>query len=806
MLTSQNWLKEFYNFTWTPQEISDILTMLGIEVEAIHDQGGKFDGFITAKVLEREKHPNADKLSVCKVFTGSEERTVICGASNVAAGQTIILATEGAIVPSNGMKIERRSVRGVESQGMICSETELGLGEDGSGIMVLPEETEIGQPLAKFLKLTDVIYDTSITPNRADCLSHFGLARELAAYGGTPLQLPTADLIESGNPVSDVLKVIIEDAEKCPRYAARVVKNVKITDSPEWLKNRLEAVGLRPRNVVVDVTNFVMYECGQPLHAFDLDTVAGNTIIVKTARDGEKFTTLDSKERTLDSEMLMICDAEKPVAIAGVMGGENSEISDTTTNILIESAYFAPSSVRRTSKKLAIQSDAAYRFERGVDMGAVIYALDRAAQMIATLTGGEIQRGIIDVYPQPLLKTVITLRYQRAADIIGVEIQASQMQDILRNLGFTFKNSDGNSLEVEVPTHRVDIFGEIDLIEEIARMYNYDYIPVDGALAISFGSENIPAELAPVTFKNKMREYFVQQGFREIVTQNMIEPRAAQLFTEDYVKIANPLGEELSAMRPSLVPSLLKTIERNVRLGAKDLQLFETGTIFYKTLKPESQRVSGYGEREKFIFAISGDAHPMQWGAKSARMDFYDIKGILENLISVMRFKNLTFKRIEKDQNPAFSQNAVQILFGKRVVGFCGEIAGKFLKEFKVEQPVFVATLNLAELKNVPVLKQKYSLVSPYPAVRRDVAFVLDEATGADELKRLIAKNGSELLKSVDVFDVFKGAALGEGKKSLAFALMFASPERTLIDADVENAVAKIITEVEAKFGAKLRN
>jgi phenylalanyl-tRNA synthetase beta chain len=806
MLTSQNWLKEFYNFTWTPQEISDILTMLGIEVEAIHDQGSKFDGFITAKVLEREKHPNADKLSVCKVFTGSEERTVICGAPNVAAGQTVILATDGAIVPANGMKIERRSVRGVESQGMICSETELGLGEDGSGIMVLPEETPLGQSLAQFLKMNDVIYDISITPNRADCLSHFGLARELAAYGGSVLPLPTADLIEGDTLVSDSIKVIIEDAEKCPRYAARVVKNVKITSSPEWLKNRLEAVGLRPRNVVVDVTNFVMYECGQPLHAFDLDTVAGNTIIVRTAQEGEKFTTLDSKERVLDGEMLMICDAEKPVAIAGVMGGENSEINDATTNILIESAYFAPSSVRRTSKKLAIQSDASYRFERGVDMGAVIYALDRAAQLIATLTGGEIQKGIIDVYPQPLLQNVIMLRYQRAADIIGVEIQASQMQDILRNLGFTFKNSDANSLEVEVPTHRVDIFTEIDLIEEIARMYNYDYIPVDGALALSFGSDNIPADLAPVSFKNSMRNYFVQQGFREIVTQNMIEPRAAQMFTEDFVKIANPLGEELSAMRPSLVPSVLKTIERNIRLGTKDLQLFESGTIFYKTAKQEAQRVSGYGEREEFLFAITGEAHPMQWGAKPARVDFYDAKGILENLISVMRFKNLTFKRIEKDQNPAFSQNAVQILFGKRVVGFCGEIAPKFLKEFGVEQPVFVGTLNLAELKNVPVLKQKYSVVSPYPAVRRDVAFVLEDNMAADDVKRHISKNGSELLKSVDVFDVFKGASVGDGKKSLAFALMFASSEKTLVEAEIESAVSKIISEVEAKFGAKLRN
>ncbi|HYF03752.1 MAG TPA: phenylalanine--tRNA ligase subunit beta, partial [Patescibacteria group bacterium] len=724
MLTSQNWLKEFYNFTWTPQEISDILTMLGIEVEAIHDQGSKFNGFITAKVLGRERHPNADKLSVCKVFTGSEECTVICGAPNVAPGQTVILATDGAIVPSNGLKIERRTVRGVESQGMICSETELGIGEDGSGIMVLPEGTPIGQPLAQFLKLNDVVYDISITPNRADCLSHFGIARELAAYGGSPLPLPTADLIEAPTPITDSVKVIIEDIEKCPRYAARVVKNVKITSSPEWLKNRLEAVGLRPRNIVVDVTNFVMYECGQPLHAFDLDTVAGNTIVVKTPRDGEKITTLDSKERTLDGEMLMICDAEKPVAIAGVMGGENSEISDATTNVLIESAYFAPSSIRRTSKKLAIQSDASYRFERGVDMGAVIYALDRAAQLIATLTGGEIQQGIIDVYPQPLEKKVITLRFQRAADMIGVEIQSSQMVEILRNLGFTFTHSDGNTLHVEVPSHRVDIFGEIDLVEEIARMYKYDYIPVDSALAISFGSENIPAELAPVSFKNSLRNYFVQQGFREIVTQNMIEPRAAQLFTENYVKIANPLGEELSAMRPSLVPSVLKTIERNIRLGTKDLQLFETGNIFYKTAKPEAQRISGYGEREELLFAITGEAHPMQWGAKPARVDFFDAKGILENLISVMRFKNLTFKRIEKDQNGAFSQNAVQILFGKRVVGFCGEIAPKFLKEFKVEQPVFVATLNLAELKNVPVAKQKYSVVSPFPAVRRDVAFV----------------------------------------------------------------------------------
>ena len=467
MYASLNWLKELVDFSMSTEELDQTLTMLGIEVEGIVDYRKKFENFYTAKVLTKEKHPDADKLSLCTVDCAGETYNVVCGAPNVEAGQNIAFGKLGAVVPSAGFKLVKRKIRGIESEGMICSQVELETGEDKSGIWVLPDDAPNGIPLVEYLNLDDIVFDISLTPDRADCLSHIGIARDLAAYLGTEVKMPKFELKEDGPDIEDSLSIEIKNTEKCPRYAARIVRGAKIHESEEWLKNRLIKLGLRPINAVVDATNFVLMEMGQPLHAFDLDTVEGNKIVVQTAEEGEKFTTLDSLERKLDSNMLMICDAKKPVAIGGVMGGENSEISNSTTNILIESAYFNPSSIRKTSKKLAIQSEASYRFERGVDIDNIINAMDRAAELIARLTGGTVDKGFIDNYPLKHENIKCTLRFNQARRLIGVDIPNEDMCNMLNQLKFKTINKDEDSVTVEIPSWRVDCQYEVDLIEEI---------------------------------------------------------------------------------------------------------------------------------------------------------------------------------------------------------------------------------------------------------------------------------------------------------------------------------------------------
>ncbi len=476
MLLSLNWLKEFVEFDLSYNELENALTMLGIEVENVVFQEEKYQNFIIAEIIEKKPHPNADKLSLCNVNTGSEILKVVCGAPNVAQGQKVILGLAGAVVPNGGFKLEKRKIRGEESNGMICSLNELELGNSNEGIEVLPEDAPLGMKISDYYGLNDTILEISLTPNKSDCLSHLGVAREIAAYLRKPIIYPDFNIIEVNDNISNYAKVIVEDNDKCPRYTARVIRNCKIVESPEWLKKKLKNIGLRPINVAVDVTNYVLMESGQPLHAFDLDKIKDNTIIVKTAEEGQKFVTLDGKERILSNEMLLICDAEKPIAIGGVMGGQNSEIDLNTTNILLESAFFNPSSIRKTSKKLGLQSDSSYRFERGVDISNVPKALDRAAKLIAELTGGEIVKGMIDIYPNPNNKRQIILRYQRANKILGTNLSNSEINDILVSLQFELINQTDTDVVVLVPYHRVDVELEIDLIEEIARLYNYDNI------------------------------------------------------------------------------------------------------------------------------------------------------------------------------------------------------------------------------------------------------------------------------------------------------------------------------------------
>jgi len=801
MKISNNWLKEFVSFTHTPDALSDALTMLGIEVEAIEDEGKKFRGFFIGKVLTRKKHPNADKLSVCTVTLGEGEQTIVCGAPNVAAGQTVVVATQGAIVPSAGFEIALRKIRGVESNGMICSRAELGVGEDDGGIWVLPEGTPLGMPLADYLGVNDIIYEIGITPNRADCLSHLGIAREIAALDTTSISIPQMQLPRN-EPLTSV-KITIEDPEKCPRYAARIVRNVKVQESPAWLKNRLTSLGLRPRNAVVDVTNLVLMECGQPLHAFDCDTITDSHIIVKSATAGEKFISLDSKERTLDGEMLMICDAARPVAIGGVMGGENSEITDQTTTVFIESAYFNPSSIRRTGKKLGISSDASYRFERGVDIDNLLYALDRAAMLIAELTGGTIDDGMTDVYPNPQPQKQCSMRFDRARSIIGIPIENSTMTSLLERIGCKITDSTEYAVSVIVPSYRVDISEEIDLIEEVARMVNYDNIAPDLSSKFPSGVAIAPEFLKP-SARDTIRNFYTQHGFNEILTYSFLDKASAAVFTENPIELANPLGEEFSVMRPSMLPAMMKTMERNIRNGQTMLKLFDIGKTFHHASWAKTF-IPGIEEREHLCVALSGNTTSEQWSAKQRTVDFYDIKGIIEEMCSELQLVNVKF-RAPKSESAVFTANSLEIVAKSgTLLGSFGEVSSNYRSSFGIETPIFAAEINLSALYTVKPAIGAYQPVAHFPSVQRDVAFVTDAGVTSEAIAKVITQTGGTLLKTSTVFDVFEGKSLGEGKKSLAFSLTFQSPERTLVEGEIQQAVSGIVSAVEKATGAKLR-
>ncbi len=804
MLVSMKWLKEFIDFRYSAEELDGILTMLGVEVEHITDNGKKYANFYTAKVLECEKHPNADKLHVCKVSLGSAEKMVVCGAPNIAAGQTVVLGVTGAVVPAGGFTIEKRKLRGCVSDGMICSKSELELGDEHDGIWVLPESAPIGVPIADYLGINDVILEVSLTPNKSDCLSHLGIAREIAAYMRSQARKPEISLAESDEPVTDAAGVEIKDPDHCPRYTARVVKGAKIGPSPDWLKNRLLSVGLRPINNVVDVTNYILMEVGQPLHAFDLDKVADKKIVVRTASDGEKFTTLDGKERELDGRMLMICDGGKPVAIGGVMGGQNSEITDGTQNILIESAFFTPSSIRRTAKKLGIQSDSSYRFERGTDVDNLVWALDRAAMLIAETSGGKVLSGYIDEYPAPIEKKKCRLRYQRANDVIGINLTGGEMNDMLRALGFGILSGDAEGAEVEIPAYRVDAEGEIDLIEEIARLYNYDNIEPRFYSRVDFETGGVPAQMALPPLRRKFGRHLVENGFNEVLTQSMVDPQSARIFNDDCVQIANPLGEELSIMRPSIIPSMLKTVRHNIRMGTPDLKLFETGRSFMK-LDPEAESlVKGFKEFEELAVVMTGKAYPKQWGMPARPTDFYDIKGRVEELLESAGIMGASFSAAAT-VNPAFSKNAIAVYLNGIQVGIVGEIETSLLRKYDIEQGVFMAVLDMGQLYGIKIPVPQYSPVPPYPGSSRDLAFVFDKGVSAEDIRLEIIRHGGPLLRSVTLFDVYAGKSLGEGKVSMAFSLDFSSPERTLVEKDVEEPLSLIINAIETKHNGVLR-
>ncbi len=804
MLISYNLLKELTEFDYSSSELEHLLTMLGLEVESVTYLNDKYKNFVTAYISDVRKHPETDKLSVCRVSTGDLEFEVVCGASNVKPGTYSILGLPGAILPRNNATIEKRMIRNIESVGMLCSLWELDLGDDQSGIWILDGEVMPGISLAELKLNNDIIFEIGITPNRADCLSHLGIAREIAAITSKPINKPRFSFDSISNNPKEEYEIIIKDIDKCPRYSARIIRGLVNKPTPEWLKLKLETLGFRSLNSIVDVTNYVLILTGQPLHAFDLKKISGKKIIVKTAYNGEKFITLDGKERELDSEMLMICDTEKSIAIGGVMGGENSEIDSQTTDILLESAYFDPKNIRKTSKKLAIQSEASYRFERGVDPNGIIYSSNLASNLIQLTCGGVIEEPILDSYPKIIENKQANLRFSRARKIIGFNLSDDKIINILERLNFKISNKSDDSIEFTAPSYRVDINSEIDAIEEIARLYNYDNIEPDYKSHLDFKSETLPTILSIPPVRQKIRNFLVYRGFFEILTQNQTHPKFAKEFHNEPIYISNPLGEDLSVMRTSLIPSMLKTIALNINFGSKDLRLFEIGKIFYRDTNNPLNFIKDISEKEQLIIGISGLSESGHWSRNKKNTDFYDIKGIAEEILEYFRL----ISKVQFNQyvsNNIFTSQYQSIILNGEQIGAYGQVNEKFLKMFNIETDVFILYLDLGELNKIQLSKPKYSPVSSFPGIYWDLAFLVDEDIKAMELRNAIIESAGNYLQKIDIFDIYTGKNIEPGKKSIAFSLYFQSSERTLTDSEIQPYIQNIEVNLFNKYKAVLR-
>jgi len=791
MKVSYNWLKDYIEFSYSPVELSEKLTMVGIEVEAIRQTVPEFDGIIVAKVLTVDDHPNADKLSVCKVDTGTGTYSVICGAPNVAAGQLVPFAPTGTRLPV-GITIRKTKIRGIDSVGMICSEQELGMADHSDGIWILPDGWQIGADVQKKLaELQDYILELSITPNRPDAMSMIGIAREIAAIVNRPLKYPEISLNETAEKAADVISVDIDDIHGCPRYTARVIRGVTLGSSPAWMANRLRAAGMRPINNIVDITNYVLLEFGQPLHAFDMAEISDHKIIVRASKPGEVFTTLDDKQRGLPENTVMICDAEKTVAIGGIMGGQNSEVSETTVDILLESAYFTPMRISAASKRLGLSSEASQRFEKGVDPEAVVTASDRAAAMMAEFAGGKVLSGIVDAYPVKVPKRNIPVRVNRINHVLGTDLTEETVTDYLRRLQISF--TDGI---VTAPSFRPDIEREIDVIEEVARSMNFDNIPTKPL-------SMLPYDL-PVNRDDRLldilRANLRELGFYEVLTNSMIPQRDLDgIDDRQPVKILNPISDDLNVMRTSLFPGLLKVLSHNINRNMEDLRIFELGRVFEKIKSTDD-----ISQVYKVAMLIHGARHAGTWDTEPLDIDFYDIKGIVEAFKAKIALDNLEFilysNKVYFDR-----EQTVELKLGREILGHFGRIDQAVCKRFDIDSDVFGCELDVPLLLTHLSGQRMYQQFSRFPYVEKDLAFVVNRDINADQLYQVIYETGRPLVNFIEAFDLYQGDRLPEDKKSLAFRIRFQSTERTLTDAEVNTVFQKIIRMVQKKLPATLR-
>ena len=810
MKVTFNWLKQHVEFDWSPAELSERLTMLGIEVEGVQKLGGEFEGVVVAHVITRDKHPNADKLTVCRVHDGKGERQIVCGAQNFKAGDKVPMILPGASLPAKPgeapFTIKVGKIRGVESHGMMCSPQELGLSDPVDGLLILPEDAKVGQPFAEYLGRSgsDIVYDLEITPNRPDLNSVIGIAREISALTGNPLKLPEVKLSETGSPVQQSVAVRIEDPELCPRYTARVIRGVKIAPSPDWLKSALEKVGVRSISNVVDVTNYVMLETGQPLHAFDYHLLAKAggaappSIVVRRATDGEKFMTLDGQERTLTSQMLLIADETKAVALAGVMGGQNSEINLNTVDVLVESACFKPQNIRATSKKLELRSESSYRFERGADVGVCDWVSQRAAQLILQTAGGSLEPGVVDAYPKPFAPKQIALRHAQTDAVLGIPVPAEQQIDSLRRLGLeiaTDAAASPASTVFKVPSFRVDLKREIDLIEEVARLYGVDRIPATaprGAIGTN-AYDAVHDQLA------EARRILTGLGLFEAQGQTLVSDTAARLVgAEGLVPLANPLSSDMNVLRPSLLPGLLDALRHNLSRKTCDVALFEVGRVFAE--------VNGHRqEGRRVAIALTGQRSPLFWSGdeREAKFDIYDLKGVLEEFLEQFGLRGQTYAR--RAENTTLFLESATVQLGKFTLGEFGQLLPPLARRYDLRDVVLLAELNLDVLlaRRNPV--KSFKPLPSFPAIRRDIAMAVPEATTHEAVLQVVKQAKPANLEGVDLFDVFRGKNVAAGQKSVAYAFTYRHAERTLTDAEVNAAHEKVVEQLKQRLQAVVR-
>jgi phenylalanyl-tRNA synthetase beta chain len=801
MLVSLKWLKDYVDIDKTPAELADSLTMAGLEVDEIKVIKPAFTGVVAAKIISVSPHPSADKLSLCAVTDGAQTYPIVCGAKNIKAGDIVPLAKVGATIPG-GYTIKSSVLRGEKSTGMLCSEAELEVGDDTAGIMQLPINAVLGQPLEEILDLGDTVLDVGITPNRADCLSIIGIAREVAAITGKKMQTKAGEVSESAEDINAITSVKIIDSDLCPRYTARLIKDVKIGPTPVWMKTRLEAVGLRSINNVVDVTNFVMLEMGQPLHSFDFRFLEEGRIVVRKSKKDEEFMSLDGKSRKLDADTLLICDGVKPVAIGGIMGGLNSEVKDDTQVVFLESAYFNPSSIRRSARRLAMPTDAAFRFERGIDPEGVLLALNRAAQLIAELSGGKVYRNYIDEYPAkvPAAKD-IPLRLSRINTIIGTSVSSKDVLTILQSLGMDIRETEAGQYLVTPPTYRVDITREADLIEEVARLYGYDRVPVTLPNVSVAEITTIPR----LDMEERIRCLLTGTGYTEVVNYSFIPPLSVDYLSlaekderRRLVHIKNPLVEDQSVMRTTMVYGLLDTLKKNANNGCINLKLFEMGRTFLN-------RGEGTLPEERNILAglLSGAIGEDLWDSRH-NGDFYDIKGCIANIFFDLKMSNCHY-RSEDTETFLHSGKSCNIYLGDSKIGYLGELHPDVQDKMDLKVSAYVFEINLDMLADHNSGGIAYKEISKYPAVTRDVAFIIDSDVETDYMLDIVLREKEYLLENVVIFDIYAGKGLPEGTKSLGLRFSYRSPDKTLTDAEVNNIHEKIVRNAVQVTGAKVR-
>jgi len=811
MKVSFKWLQEYVDIDITPEELADKLTNAGVTVEYIEHLNKGLTGVVVGEVLEAVKHPNAEKLSLCQVTTGGDNHfQVVCGAPNVRTGQRVPFALVGAELPG-GLKIKKAKLRGTESQGMICSAQELGINEDGltsdqkEGILDLDPTAPLGVDIIEYLKLDDCILEFDLTPNRSDCLSVINIAKEVASLLGKKVKFPEIKFSEIDKKAEDLAVVEIKDPNLCRRYVAKIIEGVEIKPSPQWLQHKLRCAGMRPINNVVDITNYILMEMGQPLHAFDYNYLNQGTIIVRKVEKGEKIITLDENERELTDDMLLITDPQKAVAIAGVMGGLNSEVTAETTTVLIESAYFSPTSIRKTSTALSLRSEASLRFEKGINIETVVDAANRAAQLLQELAGGKVLKGVIDNYPNPIERTKINLELAKVNEVLGTNIDNEQIKEILKSLNICIVEDIGSSVIVEVPPYRPDITIAEDLIEEVARIAGYDTIPT----TLPYGASSKGQKTSGQKLRDKVIDNMSASGLVEVINFSFINKNNFDklLIPEGDIRrnaipVLNPLSEEQGYMRTTLLSGLLETLRRNINRRSENLGIFELGKVYLPQGFPERSVLP----EEKWILGIAlRGVLVSDWQNKGQQVDFYYLKGVIEDLLKQLKVSEITFKSCQ--DNPFYHPGrSAYIYIANELIGVIGEVHPQVADNYDLPAKNYVGEIDVELLLKIGQGPISFQQLPKYPAVNRDLALVVREEVASSQLLEVIKTQGGELLSDVYIFDLYKGNQIPLDYKSLAFALTFQAEDRTLTDKEINDIHEKIENALAEKFQASLRS